>query len=200
MLTISKRIALLGAAPLLAASLCMFGCGNTASNSQSAASSTAASSTEASSSVSSSESSSQTSTDESSITVTLKNETGEEIASVAVKASGTSEYSETHTFNGFYLKNGDSADLTFEQIQVEGKPATSYDLQFVTTNDAIMEMPGLDLANLKEVTLKFEDSVGYVEYTDAVSGETVNNKEESEQLVNQNTENITTYDQQNQLG
>lgn len=189
-----KRVTTAALAPALVLSFALAGCV--------APSSTQGTSSDTASADSSSQTGDTTSSQTSSsvVNVEVKNETGHDVSSLAFRPAGASEYETTHTFEGFEIKNGASTTISFMPVLTSGKPAEAYDILVKTTDGAVMEMPNVALASLAELTLKFEGSTGYVEYVDSDSGEVVNNKEESEELIQQNTEDIETYDKQNQLG
>lgn len=181
--------------PALALSFALVGCGAPSSTQDA---SNGATSADSASAQANDATSSQTSS--SVVNVVVKNETGHDVSSLAFRAAGASEYETTHTFEGFEIKNGASTTISFMPILTNGKPAEAYDILVKTSDGAVMEMPNVGLANLAELTLKFEGSTGYVEYVDSDSGEVVNNKEESEQILQESTEDVETYDKQNQLG
>lgn len=191
-----KRATAAALVPALALSFALVGC--VAPSSTQDATDSATSADTAASLQGSDVTSSQTNA--SVVNVVVKNETGHDVSSLAFRAAGTTEYEKTHTFEGFEIKDGASTTISFAPILADGKPAQAYDILVKTSDDAVMEMPNVDLASLSELSLKFEESTGFVEFVDSDSGEVVNNKEESEELIQQNTEDIETYDKQNQLG
>lgn len=132
--------------------------------------------------------------------IEVSNETGYEIASIALRASGDTNYAEGLTFNGLNIVNGQTAHISFNKIVRDGTPVTSYDVKALTPNQGIMEFRNVDLLNLHNLCLKFDEGVGYVSYTDASSGQTADTKDESVQLQKDEAGNISTYDKQNQLG
>jgi len=131
-------------------------------------------------------------------TVTVNNQTGYDVVSLALRASGTQDYDEAHTFNDLLLVDGSTAQISFQQITDGGEPVAFYDVLLVTADDSIMEMYNVDLLNLRDLTLRFEDSVGYVEYLDEDTGQTTDNKDESMQVVIDQIDDLVTYDMENQ--
>lgn len=133
------------------------------------------------------------------VTATIRNATGYDVASLAVKAAGQDEYDARHTFEGVVLPDGETTTLEFLPILVDGEPATAYDVLAITTNDSVIEALGVDLLGARDLTLRFDDSVGYVSYRDANTNEVVDNREEAEEALQNATQDIQTYDMLNQM-
>ena len=133
------------------------------------------------------------------VSVTIRNATGYDVASIAVRAAGQDEYDARHTFEGVVLPDGETTTLEFLPIMVGGGPASAYDVLATTTNDAIIEVQDVDLLGVQDLTLRFDDSVGYVSYRDAQTHEVVDNKEEAEQALQTEGQNIQTYDMLTQM-
>ena len=134
------------------------------------------------------------------VKVSLTNDTGYDVSAIAVRAAGESEYDATHTFESITFKDGMTSEISFQEILKDGKPVETYDVLLTTTDDSFIEVFDVDLVGAKDLTIKFENGVGYVEYRTEGSDEVQSNQEEAEQNSVQNTEDVETYDTQNQLG
>lgn len=134
------------------------------------------------------------------VKVSLTNDTGYDVTTIAVRAAGESEYDATHTFEGITFKDGMTSEISFQEILKGGKPVETYDVLLTTAEESFIEVFDVDLVGAKDLTIKYENGVGYVEYRTEGSDEVQSNQEEAEENSVQNTEDIETYDTQNQLG
>ena len=202
-----QTIATLTASLMLALSLGVGGCGNSANQKSSASAASGQQSVAATSADGQAqqpgEQVSGAMTLGEDVSVTFTNGTGLDLKSVAFRASGTSEYDADHTFEVKDMKDGSITTLKFKQFLSNGSPVKEYDILAKTTDDSNIEVFGVNLLDAKDLVLKFEDSFGYVEYRVEGSDEVVNNREQSEERLIQEMEGQEeepTYDMQNQYG
>lgn len=177
---------------LCALALVMAGCGQTT---------TSASSTSQASMGSSSASSSVTSDElatpvigSGDTTIQVKNETGYDIIGIRIKPSSQAEYSAENSFDGFNFSNGSSVSLSFTRAQ----STSSYDVLLLTSEDSKIAVRDINLIDTKDMVFHFDEGVGYISYTDADTGESVDNRMQA--LDAEDDADITASDLETQKG
>lgn len=105
-------------------------------------------------------------------TVQVRNETGYDIIGIRIKAADAQEYSADNSFDGFNFENGDVIDLSFTRADA----ASSYDVVLLTSEDSKIAVRDIDLIDTKNIAFHFEEGIGYISYTDAKTGESVDNR------------------------
>lgn len=159
------------------------------SSSSSASSSSVASSSSASSSSSSSSAKANTGT----VDVKVTNGTGYDISGVRIKPTAQEDYTDEGSYYGLAFANGTATEFSLKDV----KEGQNYDVMLLTTADSKIPVRDIDLAGLKNITFRFEDGIGFITYTDPVSGEGADNRDEALKLADQH---VKTYDIENQEG
>ncbi len=119
----------------------------------------------------------------------LANDTGAAIVSYAMRALSDEAYSDATAVNV----------AASQRLQVPYDPARpSVDLTVTLDNGNALVFRGLDLS-AKNISLRQKEDVGYTSYTDASSGATVST-EDAATAASSSSDNIRTYDMENQAG
>jgi hypothetical protein len=131
-------------------------------------------------------------------TVEVKNATGYDISGVSVKVSSEEDYPADNSFDGFLYANGLTVKLSFTADDA----VASYDVLLTTKDDSLIAVRDIDLVNAKDITFHFDNGIGYITYTDASSGETVDTEESAQQSEQDsaNDSDSSNYDLENQAG
>ena len=108
-------------------------------------------------------------------TVQVRNETGSDIIGVRINPAGDASYTAENTFDGFVFENGTSVDLSFTR-----QPETqSYDVLLLTAEDSKIAVRDIDLVDTKDIVFHFDEGIGYITYTDASTGQELDNRAEA---------------------
>ena len=92
-----------------------------------------------------------------------------------VAVSYTHLYGAENSFDGFTVADGETVDLSYTPVANAG----TYDLVLLTANDSKIAVRKVKLADAKDISFHFEEGVGYASYTDAKSGQTIDNRAEA---------------------
>lgn len=188
---------------LSASALLMAACG-AQNQSSSASSSTSSSGSSASLSAASASSSSSASSSVSNIpsigqgntSVEVTNETGYDITGVRVKLHSDENYSDANSFDGFTFADGSTVKLNFD---ASGEDA-SYDVLLLTSVDSKIAVRDIKLTSLKGIAFRFDQGIGFITYTDPVSGEGADNRSEARSGETADAQGKSTHDTENQAG
>lgn len=127
-------------------------------------------------------------------TIQVKNETGYDIIGIRIKPSSQAEYSAENSFDGFNFSNGSSVSLSFTRAQ----STSSYDVLLLTSEDSKIAVRDINLIDTKDMVFHFNEGVGYISYTDADTGESVDNRMQA--LDAEDDADITASDLETQKG
>lgn len=127
-------------------------------------------------------------------TVQVKNETGYDIIGIRIKSSSQAEYSAENSFDGFNFSNGSSVSLSFTRAH----STSSYDVLLLTSEDSKIAVRDINLIDTKDMVFHFDEGVGYISYTDADTGESVDNRMQA--LDAEDDADITASDLETQKG
>lgn len=127
-------------------------------------------------------------------TIQVKNETGYDIIGIRIKPSSQAEYSAENSFDGFNFSNGSSVSLSFTRAQ----STSSYDVLLLTSEDSKIAVRDINLIDTKDMVFHFDEGVGYISYTDADTGESVDNRMQA--LDAEDDADITVPDLETQKG
>lgn len=127
-------------------------------------------------------------------TIQVKNETGYDIIGIRIKPSSQAEYSAENSFDGFNFSNGSSVSLSFTRAQ----STSSYDVLLLTSEDSKIAVRDINLIDTKDMVFHFDEGVGYISYTDADTGESVDNRMQA--LDAEDDADITVSDLETQKG
>lgn len=127
-------------------------------------------------------------------TIQVKNETGYDIIGIRIKPSSQAEYSAENSFDGFNFSNGSSVSLSFTRAQ----STSSYDVLLLTSEDSKIAVRDINLIDTKDMVFHFDEGVGYISYTDADTGESVDNRMQA--LDAEDDADITASDLETQKG
>lgn len=127
-------------------------------------------------------------------TIQVLNETGYDIIGLRIKPSSQESYDAKNSFDGFVFANGETADLSF----TPQAGANAYDVVLLTAEDSKIAVRNVDLLERKNITFRFEEGIGYITYTDASTGQTVDNRAEA--LDSEETAAIVPDDLKTQQG
>lgn len=127
-------------------------------------------------------------------TVQVKNETGYDIIGIRIKPSSQAEYSAENSFDGFNFSNGSSVSLSFTRAH----STSSYDVLLLTSEDSKIAVRDINLIDTKDMVFHFDEGVGYISYTDADTGESVDNRMQA--LDAEDDADITASDLETQKG
>lgn len=127
-------------------------------------------------------------------TIQVKNETGYDIIGIRIKPSSQAEYSAENSFDGFNFSNGSSVSLSFTRAQ----STLSYDVLLLTSEDSKIAVRDINLIDTKDMVFHFDEGVGYISYTDADTGESVDNRMQA--LDAEDDADITASDLETQKG
>lgn len=109
------------------------------------------------------------------VTVRVRNETGYDVIGVRIKDSGATQYTAANSFDGFDFASGTDAGLSFTSVPA----ASRYDVLLLTSEDSKIAVRDIDLENNKNIVFHFEEGIGFITYTDAETGEAVDNRAEA---------------------
>ena len=101
------------------------------------------------------------------ITIEVSNATGSDIVAVCIKAAGSDDYSQENSINGLSFANGETMSLAFHEVS----DVRAYDVMLITSDDAKISVKNIDLVSAQDITFCFEEGLGYITYTDPVTGE-----------------------------
>ncbi len=113
--------------------------------------------------------------------ILLTNQMGGDIIGLSVKESTAKEASDNLLDEGMRIEEAETVCLYY--TPEEGDPAedsktpVTYDLSLAYEDEQVVEITGLELDDMEEAELYFEDEVGYVTYKSADSGKEVSTKE-----------------------
>ncbi len=127
-------------------------------------------------------------------TIQVKNETGYDIIGIRIKPSSQADYSAENSFDGFNFSNGSSVSLSFTRAQ----STSSYDVLLLTSEDSKIAVRDINLIDTKDMVFHFDEGVGYISYTDADTGESVDNRTQA--LDAEDDADITVSDLETQKG
>ena len=127
-------------------------------------------------------------------TIQVKNETGYDIIGIRIKPSSQAEYSAENSFDGFNFSNGSSVSLSFTRAH----STSSYDVLLLTSEDSKIAVRDINLIDTKDMVFHFNEGVGYISYTDADTGESVDNRMQA--LDAEDDADITASDLETQKG
>lgn len=127
-------------------------------------------------------------------TIQVKNETGYDIIGIRIKPSSQAKYSAENSFDGFNFSNGSSVSLSFTRAQ----STSSYDVLLLTSEDSKIAVRDINLIDTKDMVFHFDEGVGYISYTDADTGESVDNRMQA--LDAEDDADITASDLETQKG
>lgn len=127
-------------------------------------------------------------------TIQVKNETGYDIIGIRIKPSSQAEYSAENSFDGFNFSNGSSVSLSFTRA----RSTSSYDVLLLTSEDSKIAVRDINLIDTKDMVFHFDEGVGYISYTDADTGESVDNRMQA--LDAEDDADITASDLETQKG
>lgn len=108
-------------------------------------------------------------------TVQVTNETGSDIVGLRIKPATQESYGAENSFDGFVFANGETVYLSFDKVS----DVTDYDVVLLTGEDGKIAVRNIKLAESENLAFHFEDGVGYVSYTDASTGQIVDNRTEA---------------------
>lgn len=105
-------------------------------------------------------------------TVQVTNETGYDVIGIKVKSEDEASYPTANSFDGFVFEDGSTIDLSFTRTAGED----DYDVLLLTSEDSKIAVRDIELAGLRDITFRFEEGIGYITYTDATTGKTLDNR------------------------
>ena len=113
--------------------------------------------------------------------ILLTNQTGGEIIGLSVKESAAKEATDNLLDEGMRIKEEETLCLYYTPEEgdsaEDSKTPVTYDLSLAYEDEHVVEITGLELDDMEEAELYFEDEVGYVTYKSADSGKEVSTKE-----------------------
>ena len=127
-------------------------------------------------------------------TVQVKNETGYDIIGIRIKPSSEADYSAENSFDGFNFSNGSRVDLSFTRAHA----TSTYDVLLLTSEDSKIAVRDINLIDTKDMVFRFDEGIGYISYTDADTGESVDNRAQA--LDAEDDADITVSDLETQKG
>lgn len=118
---------------------------------------------------------------EDALRILLTNQTGGEIIGLSVKASSAEEASDNLMDEGSRIEEEETVCVYYtpekEDAEADQKSRITYDLSLSYEEEQVVEITGLELEDMEEAELYFEDEVGYVKYKSVDSGKEVSTKE-----------------------
>ncbi len=167
------------------------------SSSSSAALSAAGNASSSSASSTSAAASNLPSIGQGSTSVEVTNATGYDITGVRVKLHSDEGYSDANSFDGFTFADGSTVKLN---IDASGEDA-SYDVLLLTSVDSKIAVRDIKLTSLKGIAFHFDQGIGFITYTDPVSGEGADNRDEARSGEKADAQgDKKTHDTENQAG
>lgn len=127
-------------------------------------------------------------------TIQVKNETGYDITGIRIKPSSQADYSAENSFDGFNFSNGSCVDLSFTRAHA----TPTYDVLLLTSEDSKIAVRDINLIDTKDMVFHFDEGIGYISYTDADTGESVDNRMQA--LDAEDDADITASDLETQKG
>ena len=113
--------------------------------------------------------------------ILLTNQMGGDIIGLSVKESTAKEASDNLLDEGMRIKEEETLCLYYTPEEgdsaEDSKTPVTYDLSLAYEDEHVVEITGLELDDMEEAELHFEDEVGYVTYKSADSGKEVSTKE-----------------------
>lgn len=113
--------------------------------------------------------------------ILLTNQMGGDIIGLSVKESTAKEASDNLLDEGMRIKEEETLCLYYTPEEgdsaEDSKTLVTYDLSLAYEDEHVVEITGLELDDMEEAELHFEDEVGYVTYKSADSGKEVSTKE-----------------------